>query len=216
MTKRDPPAHERVTNSQMTDHTSSLELAFREFDRINADDPRREVVDGKERPKELVYALRMSETLASFEPDASEALRLAVRSQHIARWRIPRSRFPDGRAGYKKWRAMLQQKHAALASDVLRQVGYGDDTIERVVRLLKKQGIKRDAEVQALEDVACLVFLRYYFDDFGRQHDDDKLVDILRKTWVKMSEKGQQAALKLDLGERATRLLRRALSGAGS
>ena len=195
----------------MTDPASSLELAFQEFDRINAEDPRREVVDGQERPKELVYSLRMSEVLASFEPDASEELRLAARAQHIARWRIPRSSFPEGRSGYKKWRAKLQLEHAALASSVLRQVGYGDDTTQRVTKLLKKQGLKRDADVQALEDVACLVFLLYYFDDFGRQHDDDKLVDILRKTWVKMSEKSQQTALELELGERATRLLRRAL-----
>jgi hypothetical protein len=196
----------------MTDAGTRLDRALSEFDRINAEDPRREAVDGAEQPKELVYARRMSETLGRLQPDASEALRLAARAQHIARWQIPRATFPAGRQGYKQWRTRLMEHHADLASDVLRRVGYDEATVARVTQLLRKQGLKRDAEVQTLEDVACLVFLQDYFDEFARQHDDDKLVEILRKTWVKMSERGREAALALELGERTARLVGRALA----
>lgn len=197
----------------MSQPNPRLDHALAEFDRINAEDPRREPVDGREEPKELVYARRMSQTLARLEPDASEALQLAVRAQHVARWQIPRDTFPAGRTGYKQWRTRLMEHHAALASGVMRAVGYDEPAIERVTRLLRKQGIKRDADVQTLEDVACLVFLEDYFDDFAAEHDDDKLVDILQKTWVKMSARGQEAALALQLSERAKRLVGRALAG---
>lgn len=196
----------------MTHPSARLERALEAFDRINAQDPRRECVDGLEEPKELLYARRMSDTLARLAPGASEPLQLAVRAQHIARWQIPRDTFPAGRTGYKQWRTRLMEHHAELAAGVLREVGYDDATVGRVTQLIRKQGIKRDADVQTLEDVACLVFLQDYFDDFAAEHDDDKLVDILQKTWVKMSEPGQQAALALPLGERARRLVERALS----
>lgn len=189
-----------------------LARALDEFDRINAADPRRDRAGGEEHPKELLYARRMSDTLARLEPVASEELRLAVRAQHIARWQIPRGTFPNGRQGYKQWRTRLMDHHAALATEVMRRVGYGEETIARVTQLLRKQGLKRDAEVQTLEDVACLVFLEHYFDEFAAQHDDDKLVDILRKTWAKMSERGREAALALELGARELRLVERALA----
>jgi hypothetical protein len=192
--------------------SSRLERAFEALDRINAQDPRRERVGEREEPKELVYARRMSDTLARLEPDASEPLRLAVRAQHIARWQIPRDTFPPGRVGYKQWRTRLMEHHAELAAGVLREVGYDDETIARVTQLIRKQGIKRDEDVQTLEDVACLVFLEDYFDDFATEHDDDKLVDILQKTWVKMSERGRRAALALELSGRARELVGRALA----
>jgi hypothetical protein len=194
---------------------SRLERALAELDRINGEDPRAEIVDERAVPKELLYARRMSETLAAFAPDASEELKLAVHAQHVARWRIPRSSFPDGRDGYKKWRTHLMDLHAALAGEVLRGVGYGEDAVARVAQLLHKEGIKRDPDVQTLEDVACLVFLRWYLAEFAAEHDDDKLVDILRKTWRKMSARGREAASALDLGESGARLLGRALAEAG-
>ena len=196
----------------MSDAPARLERALDAFDRINAQDPRTERVDGRDEPKELVYARRMSETLARIEPEASEPLRLAARAQHIARWQIPRDTFPAGRTGYKHWRTRLMEHHAELAAGVLREVGYDDATIARVTQLVRKQGIKRDDDVQTLEDVACLVFLKDYFDDFAAEHDDDKLVDILQKTWIKMSERGRRAALGLRLSARAHALVERALA----
>lgn len=190
-----------------------LERALAELDRINGEDPRVELVEGRAEPRELVYARRMSETLAAFAPEASEELVLAARAQHVARWRIPRDAYPEGRDGYKRWRTELMGLHAGVAAEVLRGAGYDETAVARVGRLLRKDGIKRDADVQTLEDVACLVFLRWYLAGFAAEHDDDKLVDILRKTWRKMSVRGHQAAAAVELGERGTRLLARALAG---
>ncbi len=177
--------------------------ALARIDALNAEDPRRErdPDTGDEIGTEVLYARRMTERLEQLAPDAPEVLRLAVRAQHIERWRIPRDRYPEGRAGYKRWRSELARVHADVAAAILGEVGYGPDDIRRVRELLLKQGLRRDAEVQTLEDVACLVFLEHYFADFARKHERDKLVDIARKTWKKMSPRGQQAA-----GELAGRL----------
>lgn len=195
----------------MAEGETRLSRALARMDALNAEDPRTETCDGKEVPKELLYAQRMSRTLAQLEPEASEALVLAVRAQHLGRWKIPRADMPKGRKGYHQWRIRLMELHAELASGILREVGYDADTIDRVARLVRKKGLKRDPEAQTLEDVACLVFLEHYFDAFASEHPDDKLVDILRKTWGKMSPRGQQAALALELGERPRALVQRAL-----
>ncbi|MEM9073606.1 MAG: DUF4202 domain-containing protein [Myxococcota bacterium] len=188
-----------------------FEQAIARFDAANAEDPHHEIVDGDEVPKELIYGKRMSEALADFAPEASEALRLAVRAQHLQRWKIPRSDYPMGRVGYLRWRKELKDLHAELAGAILKDVGYDDDTVERVGVLLRKKGLKTDPEVQLLEDVVCLVFLRFYLDAFAADHEDSKVVDILRKTWGKMSEAGRAAALRLDLGVSA-RLVEQALA----
>jgi hypothetical protein len=192
--------------------TPRLQQAFRLFDEFNSKDPRTETVDGREEPRELLYARRMTEVLDRFEPVASEPLRLAARAQHIGRWSIPRSEYPDGKVGYKQWRSRLMQYHAELAGEILRQVGYSEDEIARVGMLLRKQGLKRDDEVQTLEDVVCLVFLEHYLEDFAAEHEDEKVVDIVRKTWVKMSDRGRGAALDLELPSETKRLVARALA----
>ncbi len=197
----------------MNQPASRLARAFERFDQINAGDPRTEVVSDVSEPKELVYARRMSEQLDRFEPGASEALQLAARAQHIARWQIARSEYPEGRTGYRQWRTQLMQHHAKLASDLLAEIDYDTTTIDTVAHLLRKQGLKRNPEVQILEDVVCLVFLEHYFDDFAKDHDHDKLVGILRKVWVKMSERGHAAALALELSSGASRLMTEVLQG---
>lgn len=186
--------------------------AFARFDEVNAEDPRRVVADGREEPQELVYARRMTEALERFARGEGEALRLAVRAQHIARWRIPRSDFPEGREGYRSWRTRLMDYHAEVAGGILREVGYEEPVVERVGQILRKQGLKRDPEVQTLEDVACLVFLEHYFEDFAREHPDEKLVEILRKSWAKMSVRGREAALEIGFGPRGGELVARALN----
>ncbi len=192
-----------------------LREALARFDRANADDPNRELVDGAEQPRELVYARRMTATLDSFVPEAPEAVRLAVRCQHIRRWTVPRDTYPGGRDGYRRWRTDLARFHAETAGTILREVGYGDDTIARVGALLRKERLKADPQVQLLEDVACLVFLRYYLPAFASQHDDAKLEDILGKTWRKMSERGRAAAFALELEPRVRALVSRAVAAAG-
>ncbi|MSR22574.1 MAG: DUF4202 domain-containing protein [Gemmatimonadetes bacterium] len=187
--------------------------AIERFDQTNAADPRTTLIGDREAPTELAYARRMTRVLDRFEPGASDALRLAVRAQHIARWNIPRSDFPLGRAGYRSWRTRLMDYHAELAGRILQEVGYREVMVERVGQLLRKRGLKRDPEAQTLEDVACLVFLEHHLEEFTAEHDDDKVVDILRKTWAKMSARGRSAALELELGPRGSAILGRALAG---
>jgi hypothetical protein len=190
---------------------TNLQRAFSLLDARNARDPRREQVDGREEARELLYARRMSEVLDRYEPEASEPLRLAVRAQHIERWTIPRAEYPAGKEGYKQWRSRLMQYHAEVAAEILRQAGYDDGVVDRVGKLIRKQGLKRDPEVQILEDVACLVFIGHYLEEFARAQPEEKVIDILRKTWVKMSDRAQRTALELDAGPDATRLVARAL-----
>lgn len=197
----------------MTGLDRRFEAALARFDSINAEDPNLEPVGDRRRPKELVYAERMSERLDRLRPAAPEPLRLAVRSQHLRRWAVPRSDYPQTRAGYLQWRTMLAQYHAQLAGEVLREVGYDDATVERVQSLLRKENLKRDPDAQTLEDVACLVFLEHYLAGFAARHDEDKLIDIIRKTWRKMSPQGRAAAGGLELPPPLAALVQRALAG---
>ena len=196
----------------MTVGDSRFGAAIDRFDAINARDPNVTIVDGVARPKELVYARRMTEWLERLEPTASEAVRLAARSQHLMRWSIPRSQFPMDRTGYLKWRTTLYDFHAERAGEVLRDVGYDDVMIGRVQSLIRKQGIKTDPDMQLLEDVICLVFLENYFAEFAADHDEEKLIRILRRTWAKMSPRGHEAALGLDLPQRERQLIGKALA----
>ena len=182
-----------------TEHTQRFRRAIEEFDRANVDDPNFERVSGTLQAKELVYSQRMTATLDEFEPTAPEVVRLAARCQHIRRWTVPRSTYPEGRDGYRRWRSDLAQFHAETAADILTGVGYDADTVQRVQVLLRKARLKVDAEVQLLEDVACLVFLTYYLPAFVEQHEELKVIEVLRKTWRKMSTRGQSVALELDL-----------------
>jgi hypothetical protein len=167
------------------------------FDAANGEDPNRETFEGAEYPKEVLYAQRMTAWLDRFAPDASEALKLAARAQHIRRWAIPRSEYPMDRKGYDLWRTTLAKFHGDTAAEILRRVGYDEPTIERVKALLLKERMKLDPEGQTLEDVVCLVFLQYYFAEFASHYSEPKLVGIVRKTWKKMSERGHEEALKL-------------------
>jgi len=200
----------------MTEPTQRLEAVFAAFDEVNATDPNTVRVEGRDWPKELLYAQQMTRWLDRFAPDASEALRLAARCQHIRRWDIPRDAYPRDRVGYLKWRTELKHMHARIAGDILAKAGYEDDVIARVQALLKKERLKSDAEAQTLEDVVCLVFLENWFADFSKQHDPDKVVDIVAKTWKKMSPDGHRAALALARGlpDDARALVERALAGA--
>src|SRR5262245_41082033 len=140
-----------------------FQAAIARFDAANAEDPNKERFQGREYPKELLYAERMTAWLERLAPDASEALQLAVRSQHLCRWKIPRDQYPRDRTGYLRWRTDLQKFHAEQAGNILHEVGYDETLIARVQSLLRKQRLKQDPETQTLEDVACLVFLESYF-----------------------------------------------------
>lgn len=187
--------------------------AIAAIDAANAADPTVILVAGERLPAERVYGERMTAALADLYPDASEALQLAARAQHIRRWSVPRSSYPMDRTGYLRWRTDLKRKHAEMAAEIMIAQGYAADETARVGSLIRKERLKQDAEAQALEDVACIVFLQHYSDEFAAKHDDDKLISILRKTWVKMSAHGHQAALTLSLSPRVGELVGRALQG---
>ncbi|MFA7270083.1 MAG: DUF4202 domain-containing protein [Sterolibacterium sp.] len=160
------------------------------FDAANAADPNREQADGREIAKELLYAQRMSEMLARYAPDAAEAVRLAVRAQHIQRWKSPRGNYPQDRTGYLQWRTDLYKFHAETAGQLMQQAGYAPEMIERVKAAVGKKGIKVNPETQMLEDVADLVFIEHYMAAFAANKPDyseEKWLAIIRKTWQKMS-----------------------------
>jgi hypothetical protein len=191
--------------------TDKLLLAFQYFDDANKQDPNTEIFQGRTYPKEVLYAIRMTERLNIFDPKASEALRIAARCQHICRWEIPRESFDMDREGYLKWRQELKIFHAQKASNILKDVGYAQETIDKVCFLLEKKQLKRNEETQLLEDVICLVFLEFYFEPFAHKHPEPKTIDILQKTWRKMSPKGRQAALQLPLSRFALDLVSKAI-----
>lgn len=181
-------------------NTERFHEAIAAFDALNAQDPSQEVVEGQTQPKELLYAECMSAMLRRYAPDASEALQLAVRCQHIQRWQIPRSSYPMTKPGYHQWRKALKAFHADVARKVLIEAGYDDMTIERVCALVKKSLPAADAEAQTLEDVVVLVFLENYLESFVASHSDydaEKFADILNKTFRKTSLQGRAAVRQM-------------------
>jgi hypothetical protein len=194
------------------------QAAIAAFDRANAEDPNKETVDGKEYPKELLYAQRMSEMQERYAPEASEAVKLAVRAQHIQRWKIPRSNYPMDRNGYLQWRTGLYKFHAETAGSIMQKAGYADEAIARVKTAISKKGLKVHPETQLMEDVADLVFLEHYMAGFAAQHpeyDEEKWIQIIRKTWQKMSPRAHEFALagKIKLPEALVPLILKAVQG---
>ena len=185
--------------------------ALAAFDAANARDPNLEFADGAHQPRELLYAQRLTEWVLRLRPDASEALRLAARCQHICRWEIPRNRYPADRAGYLRWRRDLQRFHASRSGEILGAVGYDPGTIARVQALNLKQDLATDPECQTLEDALCLVFLQYQLGDLANRTEAPKIINAIRKSWAKMSPAGRDAALRLDFTPGERRLLEAAL-----
>ena len=189
-----------------------FEVALALIDKYNSDDPNSFETNGLKFTKELLYGQRMTHKLLQFEPNASKALQIAARAQHIGRWKIDRKEYPMDRIGYLKWREALKDIHADITSQILKEVGYEDEFIDRVSVIVRKKFIKKNEESQIIEDVICLVFLDYYFEEFAAKHSEEKIIDILQKTWKKMSEKGHEHALKLKYSEKSLSLIQKALS----
>jgi hypothetical protein len=203
MMMADRPRRAGSEPTMSSDDQEKFQEAIRRIDAANAGDPKGEAI---------LYAMRMTGWLDRLDPKASTALRLAARAQHVRRWEIPRSTYPMTRAGYIRWRTDLGRFHAEVAGQILRAVGYDNPTVERVRSLLRKENLKEDAETQTLEDVICLVFLENYFAEFARDKDEAKLMEILRKTWRKMSPRGHAATLTIPLAGDAAALVEKALA----
>ena len=171
------------------------------IDAENAQDPNIEIDQNTEYPKELLYSNRMYEKLMQFCPEASEQVQIASKAQHICRWKVARESYSMDRVGYLRWREDLKKFHAKTTAEILERAGYDQAFIDRVSFLIEKKLLKKDAETQLLEDVICLVFLDYYLEPFVEKHDDEKLKNIIKKTWDKMSDKGHEEALKINYSE---------------
>jgi hypothetical protein len=194
-------------------YTARFENALRRFDEENARDPNTEQIGGVVRPRELVYAERLTDWVLRLQPDASERVRLAARCQHLCRWESPRSRYPMDRAGYLKWRTELKKFHAEKSGQILREVGYDEELIGQVQALNLKKNFPADPDTRIIEDALCLVFLQFQFAELAAKTDDDKMINALQKSWHKMTEPARAEALKLNYGPRERALLDRALCG---
>lgn len=192
---------------------TKLEEAFDLFDRYNQKDPSEITWNGQRYPAEYFYALQLHAWVKKLDPEASESLLLASRCQHIGRWEIARSAYPEGRVGYLTWRNDLSKFHAQKATTLLQQVGYDVDTIDRVKEVVLKKQLKKNSDVQTMENALCLVFLEFQYDDLISKQPAEKMIDILQKTWAKMSDSGRQVATSLTYSEAGKALLTQALAG---
>ncbi len=194
-----------------------FERAIAAIDAVNADDPFTITVRGSVRPKELAHAELMTEWVQRLDPSATEAQLLAARAHHLRRWSIPRDSYPDGRAGYLRWRTALRKQHAEEVAGLLAGVGYDADTVDRVRGIVNKEGLGKDpgtgdAAVQVHEDALCLVFVETQLTQTGDRLGDEKMVEVIRKTAAKMSPRALALAADLPLEPEARTLLERALA----
>ncbi|WP_259067685.1 DUF4202 domain-containing protein [Mucilaginibacter sp. X4EP1] len=191
---------------------TKLAQAFQAFDNYNKKDPHTFVWGDLSYPQEYFLAFKLYEWVLKLNPDASEELLLASRSQHIGRWEIPRVTYPDGREAYLKWRKDLALFHAEKVSSTMQGVGYDDEQIDRVKQIILKQKLKIDADVQTIENALCLVFLEFQYEDFYPKHSPEKVVNILRKSLLKMDSHGHQFALGLNFSEKGFAHINEALN----
>lgn len=190
---------------------TKLTQAFELFDTYNQQDPTSFIWEGISYPQEYFMALKLHEWVEKLTPEASEPLLLASRSQHIGRWTVARNSYPEGKVGYLTWRKDLGKFHAKTAGELMAQVGYDAETIERTQQIILKQRIKQDAEVQTIENALCLVFLEYQYEAFHPKHEADKVIDILKKSLLKMDAHGHSFALKLSFSEKGLSYVQEAL-----
>jgi hypothetical protein len=198
----------------MNAESELIPKAVERFDAMNARDPNTLVVAGATRPRELVQAERLESWVLRLEPNASVALRLAARCQHLCRWEIPRADYGEGRVAYLKWRKDLAKHHADLAAGVLGELGFSAETLAAVRRINMKQGLKSEVDTQTMEDALCLAFLEHEFAEFAPKYEDAKVIDIVQKTWRKMSDRAHELALGLPFAPETLALVSRALSEA--
>jgi len=202
----------------MTDQ-KLFQKAITLIDSANRQDPNLEQAEGESWPKELLYSHRMSDMLERYAPDADNPMKLAIRAQHVQRWKSARSDYPEGRQGYLQWRTGLYRFHAETAGKLLREAGYGEAAVERVQQAVGKRALKVNPDTQLLEDVSDLVFIEHYMLAFAQKHpeyDEAKWLDIIRKTWKKMSPRAREFALSgaVKLPEPLVPLITKAVSSA--
>jgi len=194
--------------------SDKLTRVLNAIDEVNSQDPNTVPFNNNNQAKELIYGHHMTECLTQYWPDASELLQIAVRGQHIKRWHLKRNEFDEGKTGYFKWRKALGKFHAQLTASIMLEQGYSEEQAKQTAAIIGKEQIKTHADTQTLEDVACLVFLQYYFDDFAAKYtgNEAKIIRIVQLTWKKMSKRGHEIALSLTLPDHLAKLVTKALS----
>ena len=195
----------------------NVDKAFTLIDAAHSEDPNKLEVNGQQEPYEVHYAKLMTKYLQMHTPDPSPTVATACRAQHFRRWEIPRSSYPEGKAGYFKWRTFLKKRQAEQVKEICLQCDYSEEEAGQVASLIAKEDLKRggdtgDPDAQIVEDVACLVFLEDQFDAFEKNHDEEKIINILKRTWVKMGKRGQDLALAMNMSDRAKELVGKALA----
>jgi hypothetical protein len=190
---------------------TKLSAAFEQFDAYNQKDPNIFIWENKSHPQEYFLAIELYNWVNKLDPDASEELLLASRSQHIGRWEIPRNTYPEGREAYLKWRKDLALYHAEKAAAIMENVGYDPEQIARARQILLKQKIKVDQDVQTMENALCLVFLQFQYEDFHPKYEADKVINILKKSLLKMDAHGHQFALTLPYSDQGLHYIQEAL-----
>lgn len=201
---------------------NQLELVLSAIDDINRQDSNITLLQNKEHPKELLYGQRMTACLTQHWPQASELLQIAVRAQHIKRWHLKRNEFEQGKAGYYQWRIALGKFHGELTAKVMIEHGYSERQAQQTASIICKENLRDkednqlNSDSQILEDVACLVFLEHYFNEFATQYlkqdNEAKIIRIVQLTWKKMSEDAHNIALQLSLPEHLAAIVKKALS----
>lgn len=194
----------------MASPSDKYACAIAAFDDYHRKDPNIVVAYGQSYPSELLYAERLTRRLHTFAPAANETVRLAARCQHIGRWEISRNKYPMDKKGYLQWRNEEKVHHCNIAEKILLRCGYEADTVDRVKVLLMKKGLHGNEDTQLLEDVVCMVFLEFYLEEFAGKHPEEKVVDILRKTFKKMSVAGKAAVDSLNIPFKNRSLIARA------
>lgn len=192
-----------------------LERAFATIDAVNAQDPELVEVDGLQRPKELVHSEAVTAWVRRLVAEPSDAQLIAARAHHLRRWAVPRSSYPEGRAGYLRWRRDQQRRHAEEVGEILRAVGYDEATAEDVGSIIRKEGLATRPEVQAHEDALCLVFLEAQAESVAGELGEDRTIRILERTVAKMSDRAVSEAMSLDLHPEVRRLLEQVVEASG-
>lgn len=196
--------------------SSRLTTVLAAIDNINSEDPNQTIIDGNTKPNELLYGEYMTTCLTQYFPQSNELLQIAVRAQHIKRWQLKRTEFDAGKAGYYQWRIAQGKFHAQLAKSLMLENGYDESEAEITACMLRKEKLKANSDTQTLEDVACLVFLQYYFDAFAAKYtetdNEAKIIRIVKMTWGKMSDRGHEIALSLTLPDHLAALVGKALA----
>jgi hypothetical protein len=186
------------------------------IDEINRQDPNTILANGNSQAKELVYGQQMTACLTQYWPEANELLQIAVRAQHIKRWQLKRTEFAEGKAGYYQWRIAQGKFHAKLTASIMLEQGFTNEEAEQCASIIRKENLKTNSDSQTLEDVACLVFLMHYFDEFSakytEQDNEAKIVRIVQLTWKKMSDEAHDIALTLTLPEHLAVIVTKALA----